>query len=107
MSKEAKANTLDATFINGRKKGEVITDLIQNQSMDYPAAELWWKANGVGTSAIGFIAKLDESLIAGRMDEKAVLAFIAEHGTANTMRSKSYYIARAKFADELRDSLGK
>ena len=95
----------NALFINGRKKSEVVTQLIIEYTGDLIAAEKWWKDNSDGTTATGFIGGFDEALVKADMDDKAVEAYVKEYGSANTLRHLSSYKARAKLARDVRASL--
>lgn len=92
-------------FIDGRNKNEVITALIIDYTGDLAKAEKWWKENGAGTTATGFIGLYDEALVKADLDDKAVEAFVKEYGSANTLRHLSSYKARAKLARDVRASL--
>ena len=94
-----------AAFIGGRTKNEVVTSLIIEYTGDLKAAEKWWKDNGIGAMATGFIGAFDTALIKADMDDKAVEAFIKEHGSANTLRHLSSYKARAKLARDVRATI--
>ena len=93
------------TFINGRTKNEVITDLIIGYTGDLAKAEKWWKDNGAGTMATGFIGLYDAALVKADMDDTKVEAFVKEHGSANTLRHLSSYKARAHLARDVRAAI--
>ena len=90
------------TFIAGRKKNDVITSLIIEYTGDLAKAEKWWKDNGAGTTATGFIGGFDDYLIIKDRTDAEVETYIKEYGSANTLRHLSSYVARAHLAIDVR-----
>jgi len=99
--KEVKKEEAES-FLNGRKKAEVVTDLIANKGYDLGKAEKFWDTYGKGLSATGFIEGFDKALLEKDFNAKAVEVYVKANGTANTLRHLSSYVTRAKLGTALR-----
>ncbi len=89
-------------FINGRKKSEVLTDLIINFTGDLTKAEKWWADNGKSVTSRGFLDGFIAELLIRTMDEKEVVKYIEANGSPNNMKDKGFYTKFAKFGNDLR-----